>query len=59
MLHWTLAFLIVALISGLLGFGGISGVATDMAKVVCVLAVVMFAVAGFSGVRRILLHQQS
>lgn len=33
MLYWTLVFFIVALIAGALGFGGIAGAATGVAKI--------------------------
>jgi uncharacterized membrane protein YtjA (UPF0391 family) len=33
MLHWTLVFLVVALIAALLGFGGIAGSAVGIAKI--------------------------
>jgi uncharacterized membrane protein YtjA (UPF0391 family) len=33
MLHWTLVFLVIALIAALLGFGGVAGAAAGIAKV--------------------------
>ncbi len=33
MLHWSLIFLVIALIAGVLGFGGIAGAAIGIAKV--------------------------
>lgn len=33
MLNWSLTFLIVAIVAAFLGFGGIAGTATDIAKV--------------------------
>lgn len=33
LLKWTLVFFILALIAGLLGFGGIAGAATGIAKI--------------------------
>ena len=33
MLHWTLVFLVVALIAGLLGFTSIAGTSVEIAKI--------------------------
>jgi uncharacterized membrane protein YtjA (UPF0391 family) len=33
MLHWSIIFLVIALISGLLGFTGIAGAAMGIAKI--------------------------
>ena len=33
MLSWAITFLIIAIIAGVLGFGGIAGTATSMAKI--------------------------
>jgi len=33
MLHWTLVFLVVALVAALLGFGALAGAAATIAKV--------------------------
>ena len=42
MLYWALVFFIVALVAGVLGFGGIAAVATDMARVLFFIFLVMF-----------------
>ena len=42
MLRWALLFLIVALIAGGLGFFGVAGTATDIARVLFFLFLVMF-----------------
>jgi len=44
MLSWALSFLVIALIAGVLGFGGIAGVATDIAKVLFFVFLVLFVV---------------
>jgi uncharacterized membrane protein YtjA (UPF0391 family) len=41
-LHWVLTFFLVAIIAGAMGFGGIAGVATDMARVLFFVFVVLF-----------------
>lgn len=44
MLNWTITFLIVALIAGLLGFTGIAGAAMGIAKIIFVIFLVLFLV---------------
>ncbi len=45
MFNWTITFLIIALISGLLGFTGIAGVAIDMAKIVFFISLLFWFIA--------------
>jgi uncharacterized membrane protein YtjA (UPF0391 family) len=52
MLGWVITFLIVALVAGLLGFGGIAGVSIEIAKVVFFIAVVLFLVSAVVGLAR-------
>jgi uncharacterized membrane protein YtjA (UPF0391 family) len=55
MLGWALTFLIVALIAAVLGFGGIAGVAVEIAKIIFVVALILFAISliyGFVSGRR-------
>lgn len=49
MLGWTLIFLGVALVSGLLGFTGISSAATSIAKVLFIFFATLFVLSLFSG----------
>ncbi len=42
MLGWVITFLILALIAGVLGFGGVAGASVEMAKIVFFIAVVLF-----------------
>lgn len=52
MLYWALVFLVVALIAGALGFGGLAGAATGIAKVLFAVFVVLFVASlVFGGVR--------
>jgi uncharacterized membrane protein YtjA (UPF0391 family) len=44
MLTWAFVFLIVAIIAGLLGFGGVASTATGIAKVLFFLFLVIFLV---------------
>ena len=43
MLYWALVFLVVALLSGALGFGGVAGVAAGIAKILFLVFLVLFA----------------
>ena len=45
-------FLLIALISGLLGFGGVAATSMEFAKVICVIALVMVAVSLLMGLMR-------
>ena len=42
MLKWALIFAVVAIVAGLLGFGGIAGAAAGIAKLLFFIAVVGF-----------------
>jgi uncharacterized membrane protein YtjA (UPF0391 family) len=45
MLYWALVFLVVALISGLLGFTGIAVAAEGIAKLLFVVSLVLFLIS--------------
>jgi uncharacterized membrane protein YtjA (UPF0391 family) len=45
MLGWAVTFLIVALIAAVLGFGGIAGVAIEIAKVIFFVAIILFVIS--------------
>ncbi|TWT59149.1 hypothetical protein KOR42_25380 [Thalassoglobus neptunius] len=51
MLSWAITFLIIALISGLLGFGVVGGVAYTAAKICFFVFLILFVVALVSGRR--------
>jgi uncharacterized membrane protein YtjA (UPF0391 family) len=51
MLHWSLVFLIIALIAGALGFFGIAGTAAGIAKILFFVFLVLWLV-GFVSSRR-------
>ena len=51
MLSWSITFLIVAIVAALFGFGGIAGTATDIAKALFVVALVVFFVSLLLGRR--------
>ncbi len=52
MLSWVLTFLIIALIAGVLGFGGIAGASVEIAKIIFFIAIVLFLVSAVFGVVR-------
>jgi uncharacterized membrane protein YtjA (UPF0391 family) len=49
MLYWTLIFLAVAIVAGVLGFGGIASTAAAFARVLFFIFLVLFAVSLISG----------
>jgi uncharacterized membrane protein YtjA (UPF0391 family) len=52
MLSWVVTFLIVALIAGILGFGGIAGVSIEIAKTIFFIAVLLFLISAVVGLAR-------
>ena len=51
MFGWAILFLVVALVAGVLGFGGIAGVSTQIAWILFVVGLVMAIVFFFLGRR--------
>jgi len=51
MFHWALAFLVVAIIAGLLGFSGIAGAATNIAWLLFVVGLVLTVIFFITGRR--------
>jgi uncharacterized membrane protein YtjA (UPF0391 family) len=52
MLGWVLTFLVVALVAGVLGFGGIAGASIEIAKIIFFIAVVLFLISVIFGALR-------
>ena len=52
MLSWVVTFLVIALIAGILGFGGIAGASVEIAKIIFFVAVVLFLVSAVVGLAR-------
>jgi uncharacterized membrane protein YtjA (UPF0391 family) len=52
MLGWAVTFLIIALIAAVLGFGGIAGFAIELAKIVFVVAIILFVISAIFGFMR-------
>ena len=53
MLHYSLVFLVIALIAGVLGFGGIAGAAVGIAKILFFVFLVIWLVAMIAGRRAV------
>ncbi len=51
MLQWSITFLIVAIVAAFLGFGGIAGTATDIAKILFGVFLILFLVSLLLGRR--------
>jgi uncharacterized membrane protein YtjA (UPF0391 family) len=52
MLSWVVTFLVIALIAGILGFGGIAGASVEIAKIIFFIAVVLFLLSAVIGLAR-------
>jgi uncharacterized membrane protein YtjA (UPF0391 family) len=52
MLGWVVTFLIIALVAGILGFGGVAGASIEIAKIIFFIAIVLFLVSAVVGVAR-------
>jgi uncharacterized membrane protein YtjA (UPF0391 family) len=52
MLGWVVMLLVVALIAGILGFGGIAGASIEIAKIIFFVAVVLFLLSAVVGLAR-------
>ena len=52
MLSWVVTFLVIALIAGVLGFGGIAGASVEIAKIIFFIAIVLFLISAVVGVVR-------
>ncbi len=52
LLHWAVIFLAVALVAGLLGFGGLAGTAMDGARLLFWVAIVLLVVSLIFGLMR-------
>ncbi len=49
MLHYALVFLVLALIAGVLGFGGVAAISMEFAKVLFVVFLVLFLITAVYG----------
>ena len=49
MFGWALTFLVIALIAGVLGFGGVAIISIEMAKIIFTVAIILFLVSVIIG----------
>jgi uncharacterized membrane protein YtjA (UPF0391 family) len=52
LLHWAIIFLIIALVAGVLGFGGLAGTAMGAAHLVFYVAIVLLVISLIFGLMR-------
>jgi uncharacterized membrane protein YtjA (UPF0391 family) len=52
MLRWSFGFLILALIAGILGFGGVANVSVDIAKILFFVFAVLFGISAVAAALR-------
>lgn len=52
MLSWAVTFLVIALIAGVLGFGGVAIVSIELAKIVFFIAIALFLISAIAGMMR-------
>jgi uncharacterized membrane protein YtjA (UPF0391 family) len=52
MFSWVVTFLVIALIAGVLGFGGIAGASIEIAKAIFFIAIVLFLISAGVGLVR-------
>jgi uncharacterized membrane protein YtjA (UPF0391 family) len=52
MLRWSISFLILALIAGVLGFGGIANASVDIAKILFFVFAVLFLISAVAAALR-------
>jgi uncharacterized membrane protein YtjA (UPF0391 family) len=52
MFGWAITFLIIALIAGVLGFGGVAVISIEMAKIIFTVAIILFLVSLIIGLVR-------
>jgi len=50
MLHWAIVFLIIAVVAGVLGFGGVASVAVGFARILFFIFLVLFLLSLLQGV---------
>jgi len=50
MLHYALVFLVLALIAGVLGFGGVAAISIEIAKILFIVFLALFLIAAVFGV---------
>jgi uncharacterized membrane protein YtjA (UPF0391 family) len=49
MLYWAVVFLVIAIVAGILGFGGIAGASVGIARVLFGIFIVLFLISLIAG----------
>jgi uncharacterized membrane protein YtjA (UPF0391 family) len=52
MLRWSIGFLILALVAGVLGFGGVANASVDIAKILFFVFLVLFGISAVAAALR-------
>ncbi|MGM4967641.1 DUF1328 domain-containing protein [Tardiphaga sp. 1201_B9_N1_1] len=52
MFSWVVTFLVIALVAGILGFGGVAGASIEIAKAIFFIAIVLFLISAVVGLVR-------
>jgi len=52
LLYWAIVFLVVALVAAFLGFGGVAGVATEGARILFWVAIILLVISVVGGMLR-------
>jgi uncharacterized membrane protein YtjA (UPF0391 family) len=52
MFSWVVTFLVIALIAGVLGFGGVAGASIEIAKAIFFIAIILFLISAVVGLVR-------
>jgi uncharacterized membrane protein YtjA (UPF0391 family) len=52
MLRWSIGFLVLALIAGILGFGGVAHASVDIAKILFFVFAVLFGISALAAALR-------
>lgn len=56
MFYWSVIFFLVAIVAGILGFGGVAAVSVDFARITFFIAIVLFIISLVGGSRRRNMH---
>ncbi|WP_072375726.1 DUF1328 domain-containing protein [Hyphomicrobium sp. NDB2Meth4] len=52
LLYWAIVFLVIALVAAFLGFGGVAGVATEGARILFWVAIILLVISVVGGLLR-------
>ena len=52
MFSWVVTFLVIALVAGILGFGGVAGASIEIAKAIFFIAIILVLISAVVGLVR-------